>query len=120
MAKRKKVRVELRKNRAKPPRERGWTGEFKKENLNEDQMRSNERVRAGRWAAPASIVRRRPLAAWLAAEPGSHDTTSSTATRPTIRCDRSHPVPGPSADAEPRTWTCSPASRCCIWAPAAP
>jgi ribosome biogenesis GTPase len=46
MAKKKKVRVDLRKNRAKPPRERGWTGEFKKENLNEDQLRRNERVRA--------------------------------------------------------------------------
>jgi ribosome biogenesis GTPase len=45
MAKKKKVRVDLRKNRTKPPRERGWTEDFKKEGLNEDAMRS-ERVRA--------------------------------------------------------------------------
>lgn len=46
MSKKKKIRVDLRKNRAKPPRERGWTKQFKKEGIDEDAVRSGERVRA--------------------------------------------------------------------------
>jgi ribosome biogenesis GTPase len=46
MAKKKKIRVDLRKNRAKPPRERGWTKDFKKETIDEDAVRGGERVRA--------------------------------------------------------------------------
>ncbi len=46
MAKKKKVRVDLRKNRAKPPRQRGWTEQFQKERLDEDALRSAERIRA--------------------------------------------------------------------------
>jgi ribosome biogenesis GTPase len=46
MAKKKKTRVELRKNRSKPPRERGWTRGFQEHGYAEDATLSQERVRA--------------------------------------------------------------------------
>lgn len=46
MAKKKKIRVELRKNRSKPPRPNDWTSQFASGNMQEDQVRSDERVRA--------------------------------------------------------------------------
>lgn len=45
MAKKKKIRVELRKNRSKPPRQQGWTRGFKGD-LADDESASQERVRA--------------------------------------------------------------------------
>lgn len=46
MAKKKKVRVELRKNRAKPPRERDWTRGFQDHGFEEEATKADERVRA--------------------------------------------------------------------------
>jgi hypothetical protein len=46
MAKKKKTRVELRKNRAKPPRDKGWTSGFQKHGFEEDATVGGERVRA--------------------------------------------------------------------------
>ncbi len=46
MAKKKKVRVDLRKNRSKPPRERQWTRGFEEHGFTEESTRSGERVRA--------------------------------------------------------------------------
>src|SRR5215831_16754496 len=46
MAKKKKVRVELRKNRTKPPRQRGWTRGFQEHGFAEDATPGAERVRA--------------------------------------------------------------------------
>ena len=46
MAKKKKVRVELRKNRTKPPREHQWTRGFSEHGFTEESTRSGERVRA--------------------------------------------------------------------------
>jgi ribosome biogenesis GTPase len=46
MAKKKKVRVELRKNRAKPPRPRQWTRDFKEHGDRQDSAPSEERVKA--------------------------------------------------------------------------
>lgn len=46
MAKKKKVRVDLRKNRLKPPREKDWTRQFQGEKLDEDATKGQERVRA--------------------------------------------------------------------------
>jgi ribosome biogenesis GTPase len=46
MAKRKKVRVDLRKNRSKPPRQRHWTRSFEGPQANDDAVPSQERVRA--------------------------------------------------------------------------
>src|SRR6516164_12653 len=46
MAKKKKVRVDLRKNRTKPPRQRGWTRGFKEHGYEEEATTPDERVRA--------------------------------------------------------------------------
>jgi ribosome biogenesis GTPase len=46
MGKKKKVRVDLRKNRAKPPRQRQWTRDFKEHGDRQDSAPSDERVRA--------------------------------------------------------------------------
>src|SRR5437660_8601317 len=46
MAKKKKVRVDLRKNRSKPPRPRQWTRGFQEHGFEDDATKSGERVRA--------------------------------------------------------------------------
>src|SRR5438067_12214802 len=46
MAKKKKVRVDLRKNRTKPPRERGWTRGFQEHGFTDEATPGAERVRA--------------------------------------------------------------------------
>lgn len=46
MAKKKKVRVDLRKNRSKPPRERQWTRGFQEHGFAEEATTNDERVRA--------------------------------------------------------------------------
>jgi ribosome biogenesis GTPase / thiamine phosphate phosphatase len=46
MAKKKKVRVDMRKNRSKPPREHQWTRGFQEHGYAEEATRADERVRA--------------------------------------------------------------------------
>jgi ribosome biogenesis GTPase len=46
MSKKKKVRVDLRKNRSKPPRQRGWTRGFHEHGYTEEATLGQERVRA--------------------------------------------------------------------------
>jgi ribosome biogenesis GTPase len=46
MAKKKKVRVEMRKNRSKPPRERQWTRGFHEHGFEDEATQGSERVRA--------------------------------------------------------------------------
>lgn len=46
MAKKKKIRVDLRKNRTKPPRERNWTRGFLEHGYTDEATVSGERVRA--------------------------------------------------------------------------
>jgi ribosome biogenesis GTPase / thiamine phosphate phosphatase len=46
MAKKKKIRVDLRKNRSKPPRQHGWTRGFQEHGYAEDATLNQERVRA--------------------------------------------------------------------------
>jgi ribosome biogenesis GTPase len=46
MAKKKKVRVELRKNRTKPPRQRQWTRGFQEHGYSDEATVNDERVRA--------------------------------------------------------------------------
>jgi ribosome biogenesis GTPase / thiamine phosphate phosphatase len=46
MSKKKKVRVELRKNRGKPPRETTWTRQFQEHGFEDDKTVQSERVRA--------------------------------------------------------------------------
>ena len=45
MAKKKKVRVELRKNRTKPPRDRTWTQQFGEPGAEDAGASADERVR---------------------------------------------------------------------------
>jgi ribosome biogenesis GTPase len=46
MSKKKKIRVELRKNIAKPPRAKGWTREFQEHGYEDEATAAGERVRA--------------------------------------------------------------------------
>ena len=46
MAKKKKVRVDLRKNRSKPPRQQNWTRGFQEHGLDQEATAGSERVRA--------------------------------------------------------------------------
>jgi ribosome biogenesis GTPase len=46
MAKKKKVRVDLRKNRSKPPRQRHWTRGFQEHGFEDEAIPTDERVRA--------------------------------------------------------------------------
>jgi ribosome biogenesis GTPase len=46
MAKKKKIRVDLRKNRSKPPRPRHWTRGFQEHGFTDEATRNEERVRA--------------------------------------------------------------------------
>jgi ribosome biogenesis GTPase len=46
MAKKKKIRVDLRKNRSKPPRQRGWTRGFQEHGFADEATPTDERVRA--------------------------------------------------------------------------
>src|SRR5262245_36028436 len=59
MSKKKKIRVDLRKNRTKPPRARGWTREYQEHGYAEDDSgRQSERVRA-----KGDLSRRRTIVA---------------------------------------------------------
>jgi ribosome biogenesis GTPase len=64
VAKKKKIRVDLRKNRSKPPRQKGWTRSFRTEDEIEDSP-SGERVRA-----KGDLSRRRTII--------QHETTNDT------------------------------------------
>jgi ribosome biogenesis GTPase len=46
MAKKKKIRVEMRKNRSKPPRPKQWTRGFQEHGFQEEATANDERVRA--------------------------------------------------------------------------
>jgi ribosome biogenesis GTPase len=63
MAKKKKVRVDLRKNRSKPPRDRQWTRGFEEHGFAEESTRSDERVRA-----KGDLSRRRTIVQEAASE----------------------------------------------------
>jgi ribosome biogenesis GTPase / thiamine phosphate phosphatase len=63
MAKKKKIRVELRKNRSKPPRQRQWTRNFQQDALPEDTTPGQERVRAkGDLSRKRTIIAEGPAA----------------------------------------------------------
>jgi ribosome biogenesis GTPase len=64
MAKKKKIRVELRKNRSKPPRPRHWTRGFQQDGLAEDTAAGQERIRAkGELSRKRTIIAEEPAAA---------------------------------------------------------
>lgn len=64
MAKKKKVRVDLRKNRSKPPRPRGWTRDYQTHGFTEEAPLSEERVRS-----KGDLSRKRTIIQEEAAEP---------------------------------------------------
>jgi ribosome biogenesis GTPase len=66
MAKKKKTRVDLRKNRSKPPRERGWTRGFQEHGYAEDATLNQERVRA-----KGELSRKRTIIQEESADPGA-------------------------------------------------
>jgi ribosome biogenesis GTPase len=77
MAKKKKIRVDLRKNRAKPPREHDWTSGFHKHGYEDEATSLGERVRAR-----GDLSRRRTIIQDVATGPG--DTGSSPAEMPAV------------------------------------
>ncbi len=46
MAKKKKIRVDLHKNRSKPPRDKGWTRGYQEHGYTEEATKPDERIRA--------------------------------------------------------------------------
>jgi ribosome biogenesis GTPase / thiamine phosphate phosphatase len=62
VAKKKKIRVDLRKNRSKPPRQKGWTRSFRTDD-EIDESPSGERVRAkGELSRRRTIIQNEPAA----------------------------------------------------------
>jgi ribosome biogenesis GTPase len=66
MAKKKKVRVKLRKNRSKPPRPKQWTRQFQADGLQAEEAPQQERVRA-----KGELSRRRTIVQQEAAGEGT-------------------------------------------------
>jgi ribosome biogenesis GTPase len=72
MAKKKKVRVDLRKNRSKPPRPRNWTRGFKEHGYEDTATAGEERVRAkGDLSRRRTIIQDEPVKSESAAEQGA-------------------------------------------------
>jgi ribosome biogenesis GTPase len=63
MSKKKKIRVELRRNRSKPPRSKGWTRGFQEHGFTEEATTGGERVRAkGDLSRRRTIIQEDPAA----------------------------------------------------------
>src|SRR5262245_41588483 len=78
MAKKKKVRVDLRKNRSKPPRERGWTRDFQEHGFADEATARDERVRAkGDLSRRRTIVQQEAPAAPDGQEPAEMPAPSA-------------------------------------------
>ena len=61
MAKKKKIRVDLRKNRSKPPRSKQWTRGFQEHGFHEEATPTEERVRAkGELSRRRTIIQEEP------------------------------------------------------------
>jgi len=61
MAKKKKVRVDLRKNRSKPPRPQHWTRGFQEHGFAEEATPHGERIRAkGELSRRRTIIQEPP------------------------------------------------------------
>lgn len=84
MAKKKKVRVDLRKNRSKPPRDRDWTRGFQSHGFTEDATLSQERVRA-----KGDLSRKRTII-----QEGTPDPNKDPASAEMPSADRSVCLPG--------------------------
>ena len=78
MAKKKKVRVDMRKNRSKPPRPQQWTRGYQEHGFAEDATVPDERIRA-----KGDLSRRRTIIQdEKPAEPSSMPSVDETASRP--------------------------------------
>lgn len=85
MAKKKKTRVELRKNRSKPPREHGWTKGFQQHGFAEEATHGGERVRT-----KGDLSRKRTIIQDESA--GEHKADDESAVMPAV--DTSACLPG--------------------------
>jgi ribosome biogenesis GTPase len=82
MAKKKKVRVDLRKNRSKPPRQRQWTRGFHEHGFAEEATPGDERVRAkGDLSRRRTIIQEEGSAAG-GQEPAEMPAVDSSMARP--------------------------------------
>jgi ribosome biogenesis GTPase len=84
MAKKKKVRVDMRKNRSKPPRPRQWTRGFAEHGFDEEATTQGERVRA-----KGELSRRRTII-----QEDTSDTTTSQAPSDMPMADEAVCMPG--------------------------
>ena len=80
MAKKKKVRVDLRKNRSKPPRERQWTRGFHAHGYEDEATRTEERVRAkGDLSRRRTIIQDETAVSATGQEPADMPAVDTTA-----------------------------------------
>lgn len=87
MAKKKKTRVNLRKNRAKPPREHGWTREYLEHGFAEDDaVQNEERVRPR-----GELSRKRTI---VTEEEASREATAGELPAPMPAIDTEECLPG--------------------------
>src|SRR6516164_2813121 len=78
MSKKKKVRVDLRKNRSKPPRPRQWTRDFQDHGFAEEATAGDERVRAkGELSRRRTIIQDEAPAENQGAEPAEMPAPST-------------------------------------------
>jgi ribosome biogenesis GTPase len=80
MSKKKKIRVDLRKNRSRPPRQRQWTRDYSEHGFDEKDTVAHERVRA-----KGDISRRRTIVAEEATRADGRDAAEMPAID-TSRC----------------------------------
>jgi ribosome biogenesis GTPase len=83
MAKKKKIRVDLRKNRSKPPRQRNWTRGFQEHGFENEATPLDERVRAkGDLSRRRTIIQEEGPAAGAGAEPAEMPAVDKSACLP--------------------------------------
>ena len=83
MAKKKKVRVDLRKNRSKPPRQRQWTRGFHEHGFDEEATAQTERVRAkGELSRRRTIIQDEAGQGLSGQEPADMPAVDATACQP--------------------------------------
>jgi ribosome biogenesis GTPase len=83
MAKKKKIRVDMRKNRSKPPRPRQWTRGFHEHGFDEEATAQGERVRAkGELSRRRTIIQEETGATAAGQEPADMPAVDATACLP--------------------------------------
>ncbi len=82
MAKKKKVRVDLRKNRSKPPRPRQWTRDFQDHGFADEATTGQERVRAKGDLSRRRTIIQEETAGAMGQEPAEMPAVDAAACRP--------------------------------------